>query len=51
MTVIGDNIVVAVVKSRHRCHHLTACRVLGLVTSFGPIKDREVVLGVILDIS
>jgi hypothetical protein len=41
-------IIVVTVKNSHHNHHHIGCRVLGLVTSFGPIKSYEVIGRVIL---
>jgi hypothetical protein len=49
MTIIVDSMMIVVtVKNYHHHHHHIACRVLGLVTSLGPIKSREIVGGIIL---
>jgi len=40
MTIIVNNMIIVVtVKNSHHNHHHIGCRVLGLVTSFGPIKS------------
>jgi len=49
MSIIVDSMVIVVtIKNYHHNHHHTACRILGLVTPFGPVKSREFVGGVIL---
>ena len=48
MTIILDSMVIVVtVKNYYHNHHHIARRVLGLVTSFGPIKSQEIIVGVV----
>jgi len=46
--IVNNMIIVVTVKNYHHNHHHIACRVLGLVTSFDPIKSREVIGEVVL---
>jgi hypothetical protein len=48
MTVIVDSMIIVVTIKNYHNHHHTACRVFGLVTSFGLIKSQEFVGGIVL---